>query len=138
MSFTLSVTRTPVNGAAFGTSRTLGPLPTTAAVARETAWLLAGSPFNVPTDEAKRYALSLARKDHGTEHTHTGTGLVFRTDPADQAPHPCPCCSRLVLPTDHAYATEEDAYCLGCFTWDRNVSACLPANSAHPVTATER
>lgn len=135
--FVLSVTRPPAHGAAFGKSITFGPLPTTAAVAREAAWLLGGSPFNIPTDEAKRYGLSLARKDPGTQWVHTQTGLIFRIDPADNAPHPCPCCTRLVLPTDHEQAGLEDAYCLGCFTWDRDVSACLPANSAHPKTITE-
>ncbi len=65
---------------------------------------------------------------------HTQSGLIFRTDPAESAPHPCPCCLRLVLPTDHEQASLEDAYCLGCFTWDRNTAQCLPANSAHPAT----
>jgi hypothetical protein len=67
----------------------------------------------------------------GREIRHSPTGLTFRIDPADKAPHACPCCGRLVLPEDHAYAAAEDAYCLGCFTWDRNTPACLPANSAH-------
>lgn len=136
MSFVLSVTRAPVNGAAFSPSQTLGPM-SLGAVAREAVWLMGGSPFSIPAEEAKRFALSLTRKEHGTLWAHTPTGLIFRIDPATEAPHPCPCCTRLVLPTDHEQAGLEDAYCLGCFTWDRDVSACLPANSAHPKTVTE-
>lgn len=67
----------------------------------------------------------------GREIKHGDTGLTFRIDPTDKAPHACPCCGRLVLPEDHAYADAEDAYCTGCFTWDRKVEACLPENTAH-------
>ncbi|MFE0472630.1 hypothetical protein ACFW2V_13545 [Streptomyces sp. NPDC058947] len=83
---------------------------------------------------ASRYAEQIVRKPFGQEVVEASTGLLFRIDRAEEAPHPCPCedgCGRLVLPTDHLYADAEDAYCPGCFTWDRNVPACLPENSAH-------
>lgn len=86
---------------------------------------------------ANRYAEQVMSKNVGEESVETGTGLYFRVDSADSAPHACPCdgCGRLVLPDDHAYATAEDAYCLGCFTWSRDIPACLPENSAHTQQA---
>lgn len=83
-------------------------------------------------DDARQFALSLAREPLGTELTHTPSGVTFRIDDADTPPNVCPCCSALVRPGDHAEAGMEDAYCLGCFTWQRDVPQCLPANTAHP------
>ena len=129
--FVLSVTRPPADGAAFGMSRVISDLPTTAAVAREATWILCGEPFRGQAGDSRRLASSLVCRDPGTQWVDTDTGLTFRVDSADNAPHPCPCCARLVLPTDHAYAYTEDAYCLGCFTWKRDTPQCLPANTAH-------
>lgn len=91
-------------------------------------------------DEATYYASGIwtDASQPGAVTTHGATGLSFRIDRADDAPHPCPCgideddpCGRLVLPDDHAYAYAPDAYCLGCFTWNRGDVQCLPANTGH-------
>jgi len=74
----------------------------------------------------------LLRAPVGTELTHESSGYTFRIDSADNPPNICSCCEALVRPGDHAMAGTEDAHCLGCFTWDRNTPACLPANTAHP------
>lgn len=76
-------------------------------------------------------ALSEGADQVGAELVYADSGHVFRIDPFEFPPNVCPCCSGLVRPTDHASAGQDVAYCLGCFTWDRNVPACLPENSAH-------
>jgi hypothetical protein len=38
-----------------------------------------------------------------------------------------------VLPGETAYSHDPDAYCQGCYTWDRNTVQCLPANSGHQI-----
>lgn len=128
--FVLSYVLPPAEGAAFGKATVLSPVRYTAHAAVAMSLVLQQRGQFTHT-QAKRLALSLGRAETGTEWTEPQTGITFRIDPADQAPHACPCCGRLVLPTDHAYAHDEDAYCLGCFTWDRNTPQCLPENSAH-------
>jgi hypothetical protein len=81
--------------------------------------------------EASRYAEQISRKECGFVVAEASTGLRFRVDQEEAAPHACPCCKRLVLPTDHAYADKDDAFCLGCFTWSRDIEQCLPENTAH-------
>lgn len=130
----LSVIQKPEGGAAYGKAETfhghLNPLR----ASREAAEILIEA--GVPGEDADRFGAydlwPAARK--GISVTHDGTGLTFRIDEAENAPHSCPCedgCGRLVLPTDHPYADAEDAFCPGCFTWDRNTPACLPGNTAH-------
>jgi hypothetical protein len=85
----------------------------------------------VTRSEADRVGLTVARKDTGTEWCHAVTGIIFRVDHADRAPNACPCCGRLVLPGDHALAGSDDAYCTGCYTWERGSDPCLPENTAH-------
>jgi hypothetical protein len=77
-------------------------------------------------------ALSEGGDRVGAELVYADSGHVFRIDPFEFPPSVCPCCFGLVRPGDHAYAGDEDAYCLGCHTWDDSVESCLPANSAHP------
>lgn len=131
MSYVLSVIHPPVDGAAFGVSSVLEGVSM-----RQYAADGAGAALielGVRTLEAREFANMLARELLGTECMHGGTGLTFRIDDASSPPNVCPCCSRLVKPGDHADAGMEDAYCLGCFTWNRGDVQCLPANTAHPV-----
>lgn len=127
--YVLSVIHPPEEGAAFGKAEVLDPVNS-----RDTVWRRV---FHVLETDCDDLAIASAGADEvtsthqGVEVRPSGTGIAFRIDPVDNAPHPCPCCDRLVLPTDHAYANAEDAYCLGCFTWSRNVEACLPENTAH-------
>lgn len=128
--FVLSYVLPPEEGAAFGKATVFEPVPYLARAAKtQTVQVLTQA--GVPRDEARKFGLSLTLTPTGEHLTHKGTGLVFRIDPADNPPNVCPCCGRLVKPGDHASAGDPDAYCLGCFTWQRNVPACLPENSAH-------
>ena len=129
--YVLSITHPPENGAAFGKA-VVSRAMASHAFAVEYAvqpLMVAGLPYS----EATLFASEVwaQSEEPGAVVTHKPTGITFRIDPADNVPHPCPCCDRLVLPTDHLYAYAEDAYCLGCFTWSRNVEACLPENTAH-------
>jgi len=129
VSYVLSVIMPPVAPAAFGQAIVTEPV-----IGEQYAADAAGDvliDMGVRTLEARTFGIYLAGADVGTNVTHRPSALVFRIDPADQAPHPCPCCGRLVLPEDHADAHLDDAYCLGCFTWDRNVPACQPGLTAH-------
>lgn len=85
-------------------------------------------------DEASRYAGQIVAKDPGAVSVESSTGLLFRIDTEENAPHLCPCCGRLVLRDDHRYADTENAHCLGCFTWEVDAPPHLPENSAHSTT----
>lgn len=129
MNYVLTFTRPPRPGAAFGPAK-IHPKEKEKAQAAQRA---RGSLLRrgVDNEAASTLALRLLDEPLGTEIRDAKTGRTYRIDDADNAPHLCPCCRRLVLPTDHADAHMEDAYCLGCFTWRRDVPQCLPANSAH-------
>lgn len=136
MSFVLSVIRPPEGEAKYGKATTLDPVGTMAAVERRVEYVLKSE--GADTNDAVSFSLVVGAADPGWQILpHDGTGLTFRVDKAEDTPHPCPCCGRLVLPTDHAYADAEDAYCTGCFTWSRNTEACLPENSAHATEGEE-
>lgn len=128
--YVLSIVRPPVAPAAFGQATVLDPVPYLARAAKTQAQRVLVD-AGVPAEEASEFGLTLSMRDLGTEWTHTGTGLTFRIDPEDRAPNACPCCGRLVNWQDHALAGSDDAYCLGCFTWERGMTPCLPENSAH-------
>jgi hypothetical protein len=129
MNFVLSIVRSPEEGAGFGKSLVYEAVNSEQAAADKGADLLILK--GVRTLEARSFATALAHELLGTERVHAGTGLIFRIDPEDQAPNVCPCCGRLVKWGDHAFAGSDDAYCLGCYTWDRNAGPCLPENTAH-------
>lgn len=130
MSFILSAINRPVGDARHGKSTVFE-----AVTEKQHAADVAGNYLilhGVSTLAARRFCNALvATLDTGTEITHAGTGITFRIDTEEQAPNVCPCCGRLVVWGDHAYAGSEDAYCLGCFTWSRSVEPCQPGNSAH-------
>lgn len=129
MSYVLTFTRPPRPGAAFGPAKVYpGEQQKAQAAQRARGSLLRRG---VDNEAASVLAVRLLDEPLGTEITDTRTGHIYRIDGAESAPHLCPCCRRMVLPTDHAYADADDAYCLGCFTWRRDVPQCLPANSAH-------
>lgn len=129
MSYVLSVIHPPVAPAAYGKAVVLEPAPTKEALQSRVEYVLV-SEAAMDKGIAMAHGLTVLSGDPGWETT-TGSGFILRYDDADSAPHPCPCCGRLVLPTDHADAGMEDAYCLGCFTWSRDNIQCLPANTAH-------
>lgn len=136
MDYVLTVIHPPVNGAAFGKAVTLDPVRYHATAAKRQARYVLETEGGTTREESGEFGVKLVRAENGRLITHEWSGLAFRIDRADNAPHPCPCCGRLVEPGDHAYAHDEDAYCLGCFTWSRNVEACLPENTAHPAKET--
>lgn len=128
MSYVLSVIRPPVEPAAFGQADVSDPVALVQHAADIAGDSLIGE--GVGTLEARDFGNALAHELVGTERTHTGTGVTFRIDPADNPPNVCPCCGRLSRPGEHAFAGLEDALCLGCYTYS-GVTQCLPTNSAH-------
>jgi hypothetical protein len=138
VSYVLSVIHPPEAPAAYGKAEVFEPVAVRI-MGYGRVLRIAASYGLLPTHEASDMLTEvLSSMRPGEEWVHDPTGLTFRIDPADNAPHPCPCgedednpCGRLVLPTDHAYADQDDAYCGGCFTWNRGAVACLPANTAH-------
>lgn len=135
MSYVLSVIHPPTAPAAFGQARVVGKA-VTPELAADMLVRSVSTEAQIPEDDRPEIARKLlsARMPSGWSLYLTGPGREgwrLRVDHADNAPHPCPCCERLVLPEDHADAHLDDAYCLGCFTWKRDVPGCLPANSAH-------
>lgn len=94
--------------------------------------ILKAPPINLVEPKLSQTVYEYARSG-SLEWLHQPSGYMFRTDPASNPPNVCPCCHGLVRPGDHQAAGLEDAYCLGCFTWQRDVPKCLPENSAHPV-----
>lgn len=143
MSFTLGVIEPPQGEAKYGKAAVIPSLPDRMTVRNITFDKLWTADPNAPATpdegpwehdaQAWKFAEQFMSAESGTELTDPRTGLHFRIDKAEDAPHPCSCCGRLVLPADHAYAHDPDAYCTGCYTWDRNVAACLPENTAHAV-----
>lgn len=129
--FVLSVVHPPEGGAKFGRAVTLNPVRAVTRAAKEQAVYLLVTEGGLPDDDAWEFGSILSKTTPGTLLTDELSGLSFRIDSADDAPHPCPCCDRLVLPDDHAYASIEDAFCLGCFKWKRGMEPCLPEDSAH-------
>jgi hypothetical protein len=129
VNYVLSIVRPAVAPAAFGKSEVMEPV-----ILIQFAADMAGD-FLIrngePTIAARTFANSLAHSATGTQVQHKPTGLTFRIDPEDRTPNVCPCCGRLVKWGDHAFAGSDDAYCLGCYTWDRNADPCLPENTAH-------
>ena len=132
--YVLSITRPPVNGAAFGKATVLEPRAHKAHAASQASKILREHNPGMDRSTADRYGLQIARKDLGVECVEASTGLRFRIDPLDRAPNACPCCERLVNFEDHALAGSDDAYCLGCFTWKRGMEPCLPENTAHSTS----
>lgn len=135
MKYVMSHVVPPVGGAAFGQAKVTERVPSIDWAA-QCAALVLRTRHSRTVEDAKALHDRLIAAPTGTDVTDEPTGLVFRIDTVEDAPHACPCCGRLVLPTDHAYAHADDAYCLGCFTWDRNVPQCLPENSAHQTGET--
>lgn len=136
--YVLSVIRPPVAPAAFGRATVFPAVPYVATAAKRQARHVLETETGLSHEASGRFGIRLALAETGTLVPHKPSGYTFRIDEADSAPHPCPCghgeddpCGRLVMPSDHAYAHDPEAYCLGCFTWDRNTTQCLPANTAH-------
>lgn len=126
MSYVLTVIHPPTDGAAYGKAEVSEPL-----IHWQHAADLAGDTLighRVLTMSARTFA-----NRHLWDGSRTGpvkhepTGLTFRIDPITNAPHPCSCCRRIVLPADL-----EGALCAGCYTFD-NTEQCLPENTAHPT-----
>lgn len=140
MTYILSAVWTPRGKAKYGKALVppQDPFKTAGSATQLLFWIFSQYASNTATQgEAKEIGRGLIDAP-GREIRHVPSGLTFRIDPVDAAPHPCPCdddtgnpCERLVLPDDHANADAEDALCLGCFTWRRGMVACLPENSAH-------
>lgn len=137
MKYVLSTVHPPEAPAAYGKAVVLDPVGTKEALQSRIEYVLT-TEAGADKSEAMSFGLTVITADPGWEFTHS-SGMVFRFDPADNAPHPCPCgvddggtnvCGRLVLPSDHAYAHDESSYCTGCFTWNSGPQ-CLPANTAH-------
>jgi hypothetical protein len=128
--FVLSYVLPPEGGAAYGKAEVCEVV-----TEQQQAADVAGNLLilrDVPTLAARRFCNdNLAHADTGTDVKHAATGITFRIDPENRAPNACPCCGRLVKWGDHAFAGSDDAYCDGCYTWDRNVPGCLPENTAH-------
>jgi hypothetical protein len=135
--YVLSYVQPPKDGAAFGKAVVLDPRKHTSHTAVQVSAVLREHNPHMTRSEADRYGLQIARKDLRVESVESSTGLRFRIDSEDRAPNVCPCCGRLVDFGDHVLAGSDDAYCLGCFTWKRGMTPCLPENTAHPESESE-
>ena len=128
--FVMSYVLPPANGATFGKAEVCEMVSE-----KQQAADVAGNLLilrDVPTLAARRFCNdNLAHADTGTDVKHAATGITFRIDHVDRAPNACPCCGRLVKWPDNPFAGSDDAYCDGCYTWDRNTPQCLPENSCH-------
>lgn len=129
--FVLSYVLPPTEGAAFGKAKVFAGIATKRQAIDRIVNMLESS--GVHQDRAQRFGFEMERLDTGSFLALESDGRTFCIDHEDRAPNACPCCGRLVKWGDHAFAGSPDAYCLGCFTWDRNVPGCLPENSAHSV-----
>lgn len=135
--YVISYVQPPKDGAAFGKATVSDPLPERQNLHTVAYWALRKCDPCMHPDVVNRYAKQIMRKDLGVESVEASTGLIFRIDDADNPPNVCPCCGRLNKPGEDAFAGVEDAYCLGCFTWKRGMTACLPANTAHSENESE-
>ena len=126
--FVLSYVMPPVDGAGYGKATVSDPI-----APREVAFnlVLAALPGTEVGETRDFFQRKLWQKPWSQLITHEGSGIQFRLDDMQSAPNVCPCCGRLVLFGDHALAGSDDAYCLGCFTWERGMEPCLPENTAH-------
>jgi hypothetical protein len=131
--FVLSYTLPPVNGAAFGKATVLEPDSKAEVFDQVSAFMTEHFGSMGPVNVVGSLAHKLATAPTGTIIHDPSTGADFRIDPEERAPHACPCCDRLVeIDEGGAFAGHPDAYCGGCYTWDRNVPGCLPENTCHP------
>lgn len=129
MNYVLSIVLPPEGGAAFGKAMVFETVPTIGMISLSGPGYLFNHPEIIDRESARLALQMVGSAGTGSEVTHKG--VTFRIDPADRAPNACPCCGRLVLFGDHALAGSDDAYCLGCFTWKRGMTPCLPENTAH-------
>lgn len=136
MRYTLSIIAPPMEGAGFGRAMTHPNLRHPVDIAGAVRAYINVLWPETGISRQDRFPRTVADAENGTYHTHEASGMTFRVDPDDRPPHPCPCCTRLVVPTDHAYADADDAYCLGCWG-DTITPGCLPQNSAHTTANSE-
>lgn len=129
MSYALSIICPPEGDAAYGKAKIYTPI--SAAQVMSTVARTAQREVGLSPSAAQKLSTSMLKAGQGVALPRAGSGWMFRLDPASCAPHPCPCCFRVVLPSDHAHAGHEDALCEGCYTWDRGVKGCLPESTAH-------
>lgn len=131
MQFVLSFVLRPVGEALHGRSTVLDPVSYRRQAA-ETEAVRVLIEHGMRKDDAGYFGHSLYLARTSADVLEPVTGITFRIDPAGRAPNSCPCCGRLVKWGDHAFAGSDDAYCLGCYTWDFGSEPCLPENTAHP------
>ncbi|MBD3004607.1 hypothetical protein [Streptomyces sp. 5-10] len=129
--FVLSVVKPPEGEAKYGKAEVCEPVAERGKLFTQVYWALRERNGWMHPEVANKHAEGVYLIDTGS--TVTCEGLTFRIDKAENAPHACPCCGRLVLPDDHSFAAPRDADCLGCFTWEVDAPAHLPQNSAHAV-----
>lgn len=127
MSYVLTVIHPPADGAAFGKATVFEPTGEKSTAAFEAARML-GDVEELWLGQLAIFSNRLITADMGADVQHESTGYTFRIDPITNAPHPCPCCRRIVLPADL-----EGALCGGCYTFD-DTEQCLPENTAHATT----
>lgn len=128
--FVLTYVLPPVSGAAFGKAAVSDPL-----TSREVLFnlVLDTIPETDPEETRRWFQRSLWQREWGELVTHKDSGVQFMITTPDRAGNACGCCGRLVKWSDHPLAGSEDAYCDGCYTWDRDSEPCLPENTAHPA-----
>jgi len=132
--FVLSYVLPPTGGAKYGKAVVNEPQPE-AEVFDQVSTIMTEHFSTMPAINLPgSLAYLIANTPTSTDIYDPVTGFTFRLDPEDRAPNVCPCCGRLVKFGDHAYAGSDDAYCLGCYTWDRNSDPCLPENTTHTTT----
>lgn len=124
MSYVLSVIHPPTDGAVYGKATTFESTGEKSTAAFEAARML-GNVEELWLGQLAVFSNRLITADTGTGIQDESSGLTFRIDPITNAPHPCPCCGRIVLPADL-----EGALCAGCYTFD-DTEQCLPENTAH-------
>lgn len=129
--YVLAVVRPPEGEAKFGKATVLEPMPDMGRIFTQIYWELRKRDGGMHPEVANKHAQEITSQPTATDVVEASTGLTFRIEPEDRAPNICPCCTGLVKFGVHAFAGREDAYCTGCYTWDRSTPGCLPGNSAH-------